>query len=103
MAYLSFYLEAHATAGDHSLETLFRKGIACRTLRSPADLNLVRWNTGGAGLGAHEELWGVLHEAYIADVRALQRHVLENLEPKGGGTLTGPALGESPSHTVPFS
>ncbi|CAI5468686.1 unnamed protein product [Closterium sp. Yama58-4] len=86
------YLAAHARTGDQSLETLFTQGIACLTVRTPTDINRLREEVGGAGLGAADvELMPALHPGYLADVAAVRGRVIGGLEAKGpaGQKFTG--------------
>ncbi|CAI5459984.1 unnamed protein product [Closterium sp. Yama58-4] len=92
MVYLQRYLAAHARTGDQSLETLFTQGIACLTVRTPTDINRLREEVGGAGLGAADvELMPALHPEYLADVAAVRKRVIGALEAKGpaGQKFTG--------------
>ncbi|CAI5984368.1 unnamed protein product [Closterium sp. NIES-64] len=85
MVYLQRYLAAHARTGDQSLETLFTQGIACLAVRTPTDINRLREEVGGAGLGAADvELMSALHPGYLADVAAVRERVIGSLEAKGG-------------------
>ncbi|GJP65308.1 hypothetical protein CLOP_g22208 [Closterium sp. NIES-67] len=84
LLYLQRYLAAHARTGDQSLDTLFTQGIACLTVRTPTDINRLREEVGGAGLGAADvELMSALHPGYLADVAAVRERVVAGLEAKG--------------------
>ncbi|KAH9327660.1 hypothetical protein KI387_007838, partial [Taxus chinensis] len=87
--HLQRYIAAQAHAGDRTLDTLFSHGISCYTLRTPADINLLRERYGSKGLAAEEELIYTLHPKYLLDIENLRAAVFGNLTAKGGKKLTG--------------
>ncbi|GLJ04736.1 hypothetical protein SUGI_0002260 [Cryptomeria japonica] len=89
MHHLQRYIAAQGHAGDRTLDTLFSHGISCYTLRTPADLNLLRERYGSKGLAAEEELIYTLHPKYLLDIENLRMAVFGNLTAKGGKKLTG--------------
>ena len=92
--FLQRYLEALSMSGDRTLDSLFGRQVQCVAVRTPADLNAIREEMGGEGLGnPNVDLFHRLHPEFVADVARIRERVERGLTAKGKG-FTGKVLGK---------